>query len=202
MILNTYSHYDHVGGNQALKRTTGCQVISGNNRTSGNDRLVTDSETTLFEDIAIKVVATPGHTDDSLCFFIPGQPDLVFTGDTLFVGGCGRLFEGTAKQMWASFQQLASLPDNTLVYCGHEYSTDNFAFALHIDPTNKLIQQRKTEINALIRSGKPTVPSTIVKGKKTNVFMLAGDKYRFAESRRQKMHFKQTLSFYKLYFNP
>jgi len=175
MILLTHHHWDHTGGVAELKKKTGCKVVGGDKRRiRGIDQLVEDGDILPVGDAEIRVIATAGHTSTSVCYYLVPSPanasGILWTGDTLFVGGCGRLFEGNAKPMWESLQKLASLPDDALVYCGHDYTLENYEFALSIQPDNQAIRQRLNDI----RQGGQTVPSTMLQERTTNVFLLAG----------------------------
>jgi hydroxyacylglutathione hydrolase len=200
-ILITHHHWDHTGGVAELKQKTGCKIIGGDKRRIlGIDQLVEDGEILPVGDADVHVIATPGHTSTSVCYYVPPSAGsvsgILWTGDTLFVGGCGRLFEGNAESMWESLQRLASLPDDTLVYCGHDYTLENYEFALSIEPDNQVVKRRLHDIE---RTGQ-TVPSTILQERTTNVFLRAGtselksaldmpqakDFEAFAELRRRK----------------
>ena len=175
MILITHHHWDHTGGVAELKQKTGCKVVGGDKRRIGGvDQLVEDGEILPVDDADVHVIATPGHTSTSVCYYVlpsgTSVSGILWTGDTLFVGGCGRLFEGNAKSMWGSLQKLASLPDDTLVYCGHDYTLENYEFALSIEPDNQAVRQRLNDI----RQTGQTVPSTMLQERATNVFLLAG----------------------------
>ena len=175
MILITHHHWDHTGGVAELKQKTGCKVVGGDKRRiQGVDQLVADGEILPVGDAEVHVIATPGHTSTSVCYYVlpsgTSVSGILWTGDTLFVGGCGRLFEGNAKSMWGSLQKLASLPDDTLVYCGHDYTLENYEFALSIEPDNQAVRQRLNDI----RQTGQTVPSTMLQERATNVFLLAG----------------------------
>jgi hydroxyacylglutathione hydrolase len=191
-VLITHRHIDHTAGAEDLKMRTGCRAISGEK-----------AEISLAGDIGIQAIVTPGHTRDSVCYYV--QPSethggLLFTGDTLFIGGCGRPIGCDAQTLWHSLQKLAALPDDTLVYPGHDYTEENYEFALTIVPDNPVIKQRLNEIQQAQRQGLPTVPSTILQEKTTNVFLAAGtkeikaafnmpdapDEEVFAELRRRK----------------
>jgi len=168
-ILGTHHHADHTAGIKELENRTNCQVTIGNQN-------LADGQILDFDSCRVKVIPTPGHTSDSACFYIEpsGNADgIVFTGDTLFIAGCGRPIEGDAKIMWDSLQKLAALPDNTLVYPGHDYTEENYEFALTIEPENKTIQKLLTDIRKKQKEGKPTVPSTIAREKQTNIFLRA-----------------------------
>ncbi len=174
-ILVTHHHGDHTGGIAELKQKTGCKVVGADKRRiRGIDQLVTDGQILPVGDAEIRVIAAPGHTSTSVCYYMPpprdGTTGILWTGDTLFVGGCGRLFESDANVMYGSLQRLASLPDDTLVYCGHDYTVENYEFALTIEPGNQAVKQRVCEI----RQGGRTVPSTISQERATNIFLRAG----------------------------
>ncbi len=197
-VLCTHGHFDHTGGNEELSRRTGCEVLLPD--TSGADRMVAVGP---FE---FTVLGTPGHSADSVCFYLPktdGQPGDVFTGDTLFCGGCGRVFTRSPEAMWASLRKLAVLPPDTRVFCGHDYTLENYEFAVTVEPGNPVVEARLEEARRLAADGSITVPSTIAAERDTNVFLRAGDpKLRrvlgmeqatdaevFAEVRRRKDRF-------------
>jgi hydroxyacylglutathione hydrolase len=177
-ILVTHHHWDHVGGAADLQRKARCELIGvGPTLIPAPDRTVADGDLLNIGGVRIQVIATPGHTQDSVCYHIPGRPGahgIVYTGDTLFVGGCGRLLEGDAPTMWQSLQRLAALPDETLVYCGHDYALENYEFAVTIAPSHRHIRERLAEIQKTIEYGRLTVPSTIGQEKATNIFLQAG----------------------------
>jgi hydroxyacylglutathione hydrolase len=142
------------------------------------DRIVAEGDILTFGDATVQVIATPGHTRNSVCYHVPakdGENGVVYTGDTLFVGGCGRLLEGDAATMWQSLQRLAALPAETLVYCGHDYALENYEFAVSIAPDNRRFRQRLAEVQKAAEYGRLTVPSTIVQERVTNLFLLADD---------------------------
>ncbi len=171
-ILNTHHHSDHVGGNSELKQKTGCIVIaalSDQPRIPGFDRGVVDGDVITLGRHSAKVISTPGHTSGHIVYHF-ADDNLLFCGDTLFVMGCGRLFEGTAEQMWQSLQKLKALPESTQLYCAHEYSQANGRFALTVEPDNRQLQQRMEMINQLRAQHLPTVPSTIEQELATNPF--------------------------------
>ena len=204
-ILVTHHHWDHTGGISDLKKKTGCKVIGADKRRiPAIDLIVSDKQVLTVGDIEIHVITTPGHTKTSVCYYIPAadesQHKILWTGDTLFIGGCGRILECNARTMWDSLLKLASLPDDTLVYCGHDYTQENYEFALTIEPDNETVKQRLQEIIETVRSGGLTVPSTILQEKEANIFLRsnaeeiktalnmqkAGIVDVFAELRRQK----------------
>lgn len=174
-IFTTHHHNDHVEANPALKARFGAAII-GPARESipGIDRKVDGGDTFEFAGRRVEVIATPGHTLGHICFHLP-EEKLLFAADTLFALGCGRLFEGTPAQMWGSLQKLAVLPDETVVYFGHEYTLSNARFAKSVDPDNNALLNRVAEIEALRAKGAFTAPTTIGLEKATNPFLRAAD---------------------------
>ena len=174
-IFNTHHHYDHVPGNEMLKERTGCTIVGAKNdaeRIPGIDELLEDGDIYEFGANKITMLETPGHTLGSVCFFV--EPDkILFTGDTLFSMGCGRLFEGSAQLMWQSMQKIRALPDDAQIYCGHEYTLSNAEFALEVEPDNLALQQRAQEVRELRRARKDTLPVSLGTEKATNPFLRA-----------------------------
>lgn len=174
-IFNTHHHGDHVGGNLELKQKTGCQIVGAltdRHRIPGIDRAVAEGETVMLGQVGFTVMTTPGHTSGHIVYYA-AEEQVLFCGDTLFVMGCGRLFEGTAAQMWQSLQALRALPPETRLYCAHEYTLTNGRFALTVEPNNPALQQKMTEVRQLRAENKPTVPSTIAQEQATNPFFRA-----------------------------
>jgi hydroxyacylglutathione hydrolase len=176
-IWVTHHHGDHVAGLGALKSATGAQVAGPSvvsTPINGLDAQVGDGDHFEFAGKRVDVIHTPGHTTDMMNFYIADDA-VVFTGDTLFALGCGRLFEGTPTMMWESLQKLMALPPVTTVYCSHEYTAANAKFALTIDPDNGALRARAVEIADLRANDEPTVPTTIATELATNPFLRASD---------------------------
>jgi len=191
VILNTHHHGDHIAGNQAIKDRFGCKIIGpekDRSRIPNMDEGVTEGDIFSFGEETVQVFETPGHTSGHICFYFEGSHNL-FCGDTLFVMGCGRLFEGTPEEMWRSFEKIKTLPDDTNIYCGHEYTLANAKFCAHAEPDNAEIKGKLKEIEALRQANKPTIPSTLIEELETNVFLRAKDADHFAELRAQKDNF-------------
>ncbi len=170
-ILNTHHHWDHSGANEALHRATGCLVIGSavdSARIPALGRAVRESETIRLGALSASVLDVPGHTRGHLAFLIG---DALFCGDTLFGAGCGRIFEGTPEQMWASLKRLAALPGSTRVYCAHEYTEANLRFALLVRPDHAPLKERIERVARLRAEGRPSVPSTIAEERATNPFL-------------------------------
>jgi hydroxyacylglutathione hydrolase len=176
-ILTTHHHNDHVEANLALKERFGLTIVGPAqeaDRIPGLDRAVDDGDVFDFAGRRVEVIATPGHTLGHICFHLP-EEKLLFAADTLFALGCGRLFEGTPADMWRSLQKLAALPEETIVYFGHEYTLSNARFAKSVDPDNTALSARVAEIESLRKAGAFTAPTTIGLEKATNPFLRAAD---------------------------
>ena len=174
-ILSTHHHYDHVGGNDDVARTVpGVRVIGSRadrTRVPALTEALADGETFAVAGLKGRALYIPAHTSGHLAYvFDDGEP-CVFSGDTLFAAGCGRLFEGSPAQMMASLAKLAALPDPTQVYCGHEYTEKNLRFARELEPENRAIAEKLARVERLRADGRPTVPSTIAEEKATNPFL-------------------------------
>lgn len=172
-IFNTHWHPDHAGGNAKIKEATGARIIGPAEvrRIAPLDQEVAGGERIALGATIFEVIATGGHTLQHVSYLAPAD-GVAFVGDTLFALGCGRLFEGDARQMWESLQKLAALPDDTEVYCAHEYTASNARFALSVDPSEELAQ-RSRAVFAAREAGRPTVPTTIALEKATNPFLRA-----------------------------
>lgn len=189
-ILLTHHHQDHIGGVDALKRQTSCEVISPDKqRIKSTDIVISKDENLEIGDMQIQCVATPGHTATSVCYYVTGggmSKPALFSGDTLFVCGCGRMLECDGETMFASLQMLAVLPGQTLVYPGHNYTEESVRFALTLTPENQQLQKKLREVHDIIEQNKPTVPSTLNEEKRLNPFLAAGNSQRFTQIRQQK----------------
>ena len=190
-ILNTHHHYDHVGGNQRLKEKYGASVVGykgDQGRIPQIDILVDDQETWINENFEAKIIYIPGHTLGHICFYFYKE-ESVFTGDTLFSLGCGRIFEGTYSQMFDSLMKLKELPQNTKVYCGHEYTKKNSDFCLSHDADNNNLKAKIHSIDKKLKNGLPTVPSTIKDELECNIFLRSNNVETFSKLRDLKDNF-------------
>ncbi len=172
-ILNTHHHPDHIGGNPELAREFRPQVIIpeyDQHRIPGFHKTVKDNDEFLFGEHKVKVMFLPGHTLGHIVYYFEAAKAL-FCGDVVFSMGCGRLFEGTPKQMFESLKRIKELPDDTMIYCAHEYTEDNGRFALSLEPSNSKLIERLKEVRELRKGLLPTVPSNLKQEKLTNPFL-------------------------------
>ena len=203
-IWNTHWHPDHAGGNLAIKEATNCIIIGPvgeEEKIPGLDRAVGQDAIVNLGTHTAKVIDVPGHTAGHIAFHLEDD-GIAFVGDTLFALGCGRLFEGTPDQMWDSLSKLKAMPETTTLYCAHEYTSANAAFALSVDPTNKDLTSYAERVKELRAKGEPTVPTTLARELSANPFLRAdipalqaamghsGDAVAtFAEIRKRKDNF-------------
>ncbi len=176
-ILNTHHHYDHVGGNVELKKKYNAQIFgfeSDKRRIPNIDKLLKDNQEFNVGSLNFTTIFIPGHTIGHVAFYLKKE-QVIFTGDTLFSMGCGRVFEGTYEQMFNSLNKLKNLPNNTKVYCGHEYTQKNLEFCLKFNPNNNLLKEKKKIVEKRIRDGNPTIPSTISDEIQMNIFLRYDD---------------------------
>jgi hydroxyacylglutathione hydrolase len=181
-IWNTHHHFDHVGGNEEIVKKYGvktvCGHVSDDGRIPGQTRRLNEGDRFSFGVLDVTILHIPGHTLGAIAYVVraPGEAPVVFTGDTLFLAGCGRLFEGTPAQMHASLQALAACGPGARVYCGHEYTQQNLRFAKHVEPANAAVDAASERARALRAEGKPTVPTLIEDELATNPFLRVRSK--------------------------
>jgi hydroxyacylglutathione hydrolase len=191
-IWNTHHHWDHTGGNEELAKTvSGLEVVahdSDRGRVPAQTHFVGEGDTVSVGQLSAQIIHNPGHTTGAISYHI-ADPGAVFTGDTLFAAGCGRLFEGTPADMHRSLTKLASLPAHTQVYCGHEYTEKNLVFAAEAEKDNRAIAERQARVAGLRKQGLPSVPFTMAEEKATNPFVRAGSVERLGELRAWKDRF-------------
>jgi hydroxyacylglutathione hydrolase len=167
-ILSTHHHHDHVGGNEEVRSKLGIDRVYGHasdrGRIPGQTQYLQEDDTFDIGRLKVRALHIPGHTLGAVAYVVtnePGDDPAVFTGDTMFVGGCGRLFEGDPPMMHESLSKLAKLDARTKVYCGHEYTESNLRFAAHVEPSNTAVKAAREKVAGLRKSGRPSVPSTI-----------------------------------------
>ena len=191
-IWNTHWHGDHTGGNAAIKAATGCRVTgpaAEADRIPTLDRRVGEGDMVALGAVEARVLEVPAHTAGHIAYHLPDE-SVVFVGDTLFAMGCGRLFEGSAGQMYANLKRLAALPPETAVYCAHEYTLSNGRFALTVEPDIAELAARMARVEAARQAGEATVPTTIALERATNPFIRASSVEAFAERRLGKDVFR------------
>jgi hydroxyacylglutathione hydrolase len=188
-IFVTHYHWDHADGVAELKAYyPSSKVIAPDiekHKIDFVDIPLKNNDTYMFGGQRVRAISTPGHTLGSMCYYFENG-STVFTGDTLFSLSCGGLFEGTPEQMYSSFEKLKALPDETLVYCGHEYTRASAGFCLRVDPNNKALQERIAQVKKLSAIGAPTLPSTIGLEKKTNAFLRVNSAKEYTALRHKK----------------
>ena len=190
-VLNTHHHYDHVGGNNDLKKKYKIKIVGYKNdkkRIPNIDILLEDNEIWKSENFEAKVIHIPGHTSGHICFYF-AKEKIAFTGDTLFSLGCGRIFEGTYEQMYNSLNKLKKLPPDTKIYCGHEYTLQNSLFCSKYDKNNINLKKKIFEIKDKLQRSLPTVPSTLQEELTYNIFLRAKNLEDFSKLRDLKDNF-------------
>ena len=190
-ILNTHHHFDHTGGNLELKKKYNCKIVGSSkdeSRIPGIDTKLRHNEIFKFGNIEFKIILVPGHTSGHICFYSVNEK-IIFTGDTLFSLGCGKIFEGTYNQMYESLSKLKNLPLDTKIYCGHEYTLQNSKFCIEHDPLNQNLINKILEVKKKINNGTPTLPTTLEDELKCNIFLRANDVKNFSKLRDLKDNF-------------
>lgn len=189
-VWNTHWHGDHTGGNRAVKQATGARISGPAGETiTARDVALHDGDTVKLGHHVGRVIDVPGHTLGHIAIVFDDDR-VAFVGDTMFAMGCGRLFEGTPKQMHSSLQRIAALPDDTRLYCAHEYTLSNARYAAHAEPENSAIADRLAEVVALRDRGVITVPTTVAEERATNPFVRASSVEGFARLRAEKDSFR------------
>jgi len=190
-ILNTHHHYDHIGGNKDLKKKYKSVVVGfkeDSDRIPEIDILIDNNQIWKAENFEAKIIHVPGHTSGHICFHF-FKEKLIFTGDTLFSLGCGRIFEGSYEQMFRSLNKIKVLPKETKIYCGHEYTLNNAKFCKKYDTENKNLQKKIEKIEKQLENGIPTIPSTLKEELECNIFLKAKDIESFTKLRDLKDNF-------------
>ena len=190
-ILNTHHHHDHIGGNEELKKKYNSKIVAfkgDSHRISNIDTLVKDQEIWKGENFKSKIIHIPGHTSGHICFYFENEK-IAFTGDTLFSLGCGRIFEGSYEEMFLSLNKLKSLPKETKIYCGHEYTLKNSEFCIKHENNNTLLKEKISEIKKKISKKEPTIPSTINDELACNIFLRVKNLEEFIKLRDLKDNF-------------
>ena len=190
-ILNTHHHYDHVGGNKKLKEIYGAKVIGyidDKKRIPEIDFAVKNNQIWKEKNFEAKIIHIPGHTKGHICFYFFNE-SFLFSGDTLFSLGCGRLFEGTYKDMFNSLNKIKSLPESTNIFCGHEYTLQNSKFCIKYDPDNLALKNKIDDIEKKLKNNLPTVPSILKDEINCNIFLKAKDLESFSKLRDLKDNF-------------
>jgi hydroxyacylglutathione hydrolase len=189
-VWNTHWHPDHTGGNLEIKQATGARISgpAGEN-IPGRDVALGEGDEIRLGDHIGRVIEVPGHTLGHIALIFD-EDRVAFVGDTLFAMGCGRLFEGSPGQMYRSLQRLTQLPDDTRLYCAHEYTLSNARFAAHALPQDRAITDRLSAVEQLRREGKITLPTSVAQERETNVFVRATDVDEFARLRKEKDSFR------------
>ena len=190
-ILNTHHHYDHVGGNAELKKRYKAKIVGFEGdceRIPEIDIMLKDGEIWKQDNFEAKVIHIPGHTLGHICFYFYNDKS-IFTGDTLFSLGCGRIFEGTYSQMYESLKKLKELPHDTKIFCGHEYTMQNSRFCLAHDQNNKNLKNKIINIKKKLQEKLPTIPSTIKEELECNIFLRSDNVKTFSKLRDLKDNF-------------
>ena len=190
-ILNTHWHPDHTGGNAGIQAATGAPITAPAEakRVSSVDHIVREGDRVRVAGSEALVWDIPAHTAGHIAYYFEDE-GMIFVGDTMFAMGCGRLFEGTAEQMYSNLQRIAALPGDVRIFCGHEYTLANARFAAHVEAGNKAIDARLDEVQALRHAGQITLPMTVAQELATNPFVRAANAQEFARLRAAKDSFR------------
>jgi hydroxyacylglutathione hydrolase len=189
-VWNTHWHPDHTGGNLAIKQATGARISGpAAENIPGRDAALREGDQVRLGEQVGRVIEVPGHTLGHIALVFDDEK-VAFVGDTLFAMGCGRLFEGSPEQMYRSLERLAALPEDTRLYCAHEYTYSNALFAVHAEPDNVATADRLIEVKRLRDEGKMTVPTTVAEERETNPFVRATNVEEFARLRKEKDSFR------------
>jgi len=192
-VWNTHHHHDHVGGNQEVSAAfPGIEIVahsSDRGRVPAQTRFVEEGDEVALGALRASIIHNPGHTRGAISYRVSGAPDALFTGDTMFGAGCGRLFEGSPGDMFTSLGKLTALPPATRVYCGHEYTASNLRFAAAAEPDNAAVAERQRAVEEMRARGEPSVPFTVADELATNPFVRAGSVARLGELRAWKDRF-------------
>jgi hydroxyacylglutathione hydrolase len=190
-VLNTHWHPDHTGGNEGIKAATGCTITAPAEakRVSQVDRVVVEGDRVTVAGAECAVWEIPAHTAGHIAYYFEDE-GMIFVGDTMFAMGCGRLFEGTAEQMYSNLQRIAALPGDIRIYCGHEYTLANARFAAHAEPQNEAVSARLDQVKGLRDRGLITLPTTVAEERGTNPFVRASNVAEFARLRAEKDSFR------------
>jgi hydroxyacylglutathione hydrolase len=190
-VLNTHWHPDHTGGNAGIQAATGAPITAPAEaeRVSKVDRIVAEGDRVTVAGAEAVVWDIPAHTAGHIAYYFEDE-GMIFVGDTMFAMGCGRLFEGTADQMYANMQRIAALPDDVRIYCGHEYTLANARFAIHVEPDNSAVAARLEQVKALRDAETITLPTTVGEERETNPFVRATNAEDFARLRSAKDSFR------------
>jgi hydroxyacylglutathione hydrolase len=190
-VLNTHWHPDHTGGNDGIRDATGCTITAPTEaeRVSRIDRTVAEGDRVSVCGAEAVVWNIPAHTAGHVAYYFEDE-GMIFVGDTMFAMGCGRLFEGTAQQMYSNMQRIAALPGDVRIYCGHEYTLANARFAAAVELDNPDIARRLEQVSAMRERGEITLPTTVAEERATNPFVRASDWHEFARLRSAKDSFR------------
>jgi hydroxyacylglutathione hydrolase len=190
-ILNTHWHPDHTGGNAGIRAATGAPITAPAEarRVSEVDHIVAEGDRITVAGSEAVVWDIPAHTAGHIAYYFE-QEGMIFVGDTMFAMGCGRLFEGTAEQMYANLQRIAALPGDVRIYCGHEYTLANARFAARVEPANRAVVDRLARMQELREAGEITLPTTVAEERETNPFVRSTNVEEFAERRAAKDSFR------------